>query len=99
VTECSIAEWREEFTRAFPDTTFVIADGFVLYYDPECCTQFDVKLFVREAYDVLKERRHERNGYVRLESILESLTSPFTHQHSTLLVTIASDFVISRIAH
>jgi nicotinamide/nicotinate riboside kinase len=61
----SIAEWREKFEQAFSDTTFAIADGFVLYYDQEACTQFDVKLFVREGYAVLKKRRHDRHGYVR----------------------------------
>ena len=39
--------------------------------DPESVRQFDVRLFMREDYAVLKQRREDRHGYVR-----PPLTSP-----------------------
>lgn len=45
--------------------SFVIADGFLMLCDEESVREFDVRMFVREEYDVLKRRREERQGYVR----------------------------------
>lgn len=45
-------------------TVYVLADGFLMLYDDESVRQFDVKLFVREEYETLRERREERSGYV-----------------------------------
>lgn len=59
-------------TKGEPETVFVLADGFLMLYDQPSAAQFDIKLFVREPYEVLKQRREERSGYVRLYSNLQS---------------------------
>lgn len=43
---------------------FVIFDGFLIFVDDQSAKELDVKLFVRESYDVLKKRREDRSGYV-----------------------------------
>lgn len=61
-------EWRGKFTQIQKDMTddlfYVIADGFLIFYDEESVKEFDVRLFVREGYEVLKKRREERSTYV-----------------------------------
>ncbi|POV95526.1 hypothetical protein PSTT_16179 [Puccinia striiformis] len=42
---------------------FIILDGFLLYWDEKCVTNYDLKFFVRESYEVLKERRRIRQTY------------------------------------
>ncbi|KAG0145014.1 hypothetical protein CROQUDRAFT_716314 [Cronartium quercuum f. sp. fusiforme G11] len=58
--------WRERFSSLMKsniETRYVIADGFLLYWDPEVVQNYDVKMFVRESYAVLKERRRVRQIY------------------------------------
>lgn len=56
---------RQKFADLDANCNYVICDGYLLYYNDEVAKQFDVKLFVREDYSVLKERRENRSGYVR----------------------------------
>lgn len=44
------AEWRARFAAldGAHDTVFVIADGFLMFYDEESVREFDVRVFVRE---------------------------------------------------
>lgn len=46
------------------ELVFVIFDGFLALVDPESTRELDLRLFVRESYDALKQRREERSGYV-----------------------------------
>ncbi|RUP43246.1 hypothetical protein BC936DRAFT_137435 [Jimgerdemannia flammicorona] len=46
---------------------FVIVDGFMLYWDEEVMRELDIRVFVRGAYETLKRRREERQGYVTIE--------------------------------
>lgn len=46
------------------EVQYVIADGFLMLVDMESVKHFDVRLFVREDYATLKQRRVERHGYV-----------------------------------
>lgn len=45
----------------------MLADGFLLYYDPAVCSTMDVKIFLRTPRDVLKQRRDQRAGYATAE--------------------------------
>lgn len=71
IAESKCEEWKEKFRlleeTQDPKTIYVIADGFLMLYDEESVREFDVRLFVRDRYDVLKGRREERNGYVSLD--------------------------------
>ena len=47
------AEWRAKFValgkeQHAEDTVFVIADGFLMFYDEESVRELDVRVFVRE---------------------------------------------------
>ncbi|GAA5828497.1 hypothetical protein JCM3770_002288 [Rhodotorula araucariae] len=59
--------WRRRFEellqRQEVKPTIVIAEGFLMLVDPESVREFDVRLFMREDYAVLKRRREERHGY------------------------------------
>lgn len=46
----------------------VIVDGFMIYNNPDISSKFDVKLFIRAPYEVLKKRRAARPGYQTLDS-------------------------------
>lgn len=64
ISQSFMNSWRERFaTLPSSDTRYVIADGFLLYWDPEVVQHYDVKLFVRESRAVLKERRRVRQTY------------------------------------
>lgn len=63
------SEWKDKFQaledgREGVETVYIIADGFLILCDEESVREFDVRLFVREEYEVLKRRREERHGYV-----------------------------------
>ncbi|GAA5939440.1 ribosylnicotinamide kinase [Sporobolomyces koalae] len=69
--------WTDKFNKLIEarraqgiETTVVIMEGFLMLYDLESIKQFDVKFFVREDYDTLKRRRHERHGYHTTEGAL-----------------------------
>jgi len=46
------------------DTIFVIVDGFLMFWDEEINSMFEMRIFVREAKETLQRRRQERKGYV-----------------------------------
>ncbi|CAG8785695.1 5388_t:CDS:2, partial [Racocetra fulgida] len=54
------------------DWTFVLVDGFLLYWDMQVVKELDIKLFVQADYAILKKRREERTGYVTVDD--QSLT-------------------------
>ncbi|KAM0753416.1 P-loop containing nucleoside triphosphate hydrolase protein [Meredithblackwellia eburnea MCA 4105] len=64
-------EWRRKFEDlAVVDERggeekrkYIICDGFLMLYDAESVREFDVRIFVRESYEVLKQRREDRHGY------------------------------------
>ncbi|SNX88057.1 related to NRK1 - Nicotinamide riboside kinase [Melanopsichium pennsylvanicum] len=45
----------------------MLADGFLLYYDPAVRSTMDVKVFLRTPRGVLKQRREQRFGYATAE--------------------------------
>lgn len=60
-------DWIERFQRLrradrLPKR-FIIIDGFLLYWNRECVGNYDLQFFVRESYQVLKERRRIRQTY------------------------------------
>ncbi|KAK4704895.1 hypothetical protein P7C70_g1314, partial [Phenoliferia sp. Uapishka_3] len=59
------SEWRKKIEELMKEneTVFVICDGFLMLYDEESVREFDVRIFVREEYAVLKQRREDRHGY------------------------------------
>ncbi|KAL8293158.1 hypothetical protein RQP46_000852 [Phenoliferia psychrophenolica] len=68
-------EWRAKFEAlqremGEDDILYVICDGFLMMYDAESVREFDVRIFVREEYAVLKRRREERHGYHTAEGSL-----------------------------
>ncbi|KAK4057044.1 ribosylnicotinamide kinase [Microbotryomycetes sp. JL221] len=65
-----LSQWQTKFQQLVEPKDdnqlpidFIIADGFLMLVDQESVKQFDVKLFVREDYNTLKQRRDERAGY------------------------------------
>ncbi|GAV55626.1 hypothetical protein ZYGR_0AY00180 [Zygosaccharomyces rouxii] len=46
----------------------VLVDGFMIYNSFKLTSKFDLKLFVRAPYEVLKARRNARPGYQTLDS-------------------------------
>lgn len=56
--------WRQRLSPYVDSYTFVLCEGFVMYWDQQINDQFDVKFLLREEYDLLLKRREERNGYV-----------------------------------
>lgn len=65
-------EWTTTFQELLPriqreeeGMVFVLADGFLMLCDEESVEEFDLRILVREQYDVLKQRRDKRSGYVR----------------------------------
>ncbi|KAJ1604005.1 hypothetical protein NDA14_004055 [Ustilago hordei] len=78
--DCPIAEqvfstWKDKFaslasssrTPASEGLRVMLADGFLLYYDPEVRSTMDVKVFLRTPRAVLKDRREQRFGYATAE--------------------------------
>ncbi|EFP75487.1 ribosylnicotinamide kinase [Puccinia graminis f. sp. tritici] len=57
------AGWVDRLKALKLPKRFIILDGFLLYWDRECVENYDLKFFVRESYDVLKERRRIRQTY------------------------------------
>lgn len=50
------------------DLKVVLVDGFMIFNDEELMKKFDIRVFVRAPYEVLRRRRHARAGYKTLES-------------------------------
>lgn len=76
--DCPIAssvfeQWRNKFgalkatPRSMQGVRIMLADGFLLYYDPAVCGSMDVKIFLRTPRAVLKQRREQRFGYATAE--------------------------------
>lgn len=76
--DCPIAssvvdKWRAKFgelgitPRSQEGVRIMLADGFLLYYDPAVCGSMDVKIFLRTPRAVLKQRREQRFGYATAE--------------------------------
>ncbi|KAH8926772.1 P-loop containing nucleoside triphosphate hydrolase protein [Atractiella rhizophila] len=64
ISEDVVSHWKNVFSSSLAnDTSIVIADGFLLYYDSICNSFWDLRIFVREDEEVLKKRRDDRNGY------------------------------------
>jgi nicotinamide/nicotinate riboside kinase len=77
VPEELLQQWKQsiqELVRSKGwDTPIAIVDGFLLFSESmaEIRKLFDVKLFLRASYDVVKTRREARSGYVTLEGFWE----------------------------
>lgn len=77
--DCPISEtvyktWKDKFASLSSSSSlskggvrFMLADGFLLYYDPEVRATMDVKVLLRTPRAVLKQRREERFGYATAE--------------------------------
>ncbi|GAC97385.1 potential ADP-ribosylation factor [Pseudozyma hubeiensis SY62] len=77
--DCPISEtvsrtWKNKFSSLASASVsgqgsvrVMLADGFLLYYDPEVRSTMDVKVFLRTPRAVLKQRREERFGYATAE--------------------------------
>ncbi|KAF8633635.1 hypothetical protein AX15_001322 [Amanita polypyramis BW_CC] len=63
-------KWISEFNTSREGITWIIVDGFLLYWHPEVVKQLDIRIFLRVPHDVLKQRRHERHGYHTAEGDL-----------------------------
>ncbi|KAK2467856.1 hypothetical protein APHAL10511_000151 [Amanita phalloides] len=63
-------KWISEFGALGKEVSWVIVDGFLLYWDTEVVEQLDTRILLRVPYDVLKQRRHERHGYHTAEGSL-----------------------------
>ncbi|KAL3232467.1 Nicotinamide riboside kinase [Nakaseomyces bracarensis] len=59
---------KARFEKVSTDLKIVIVDGFLIFHDPVISSKFDLKLFIRAPYDVLKSRRAARPGYQTLDS-------------------------------
>lgn len=77
--DCPIADevftkWRNKFSALDSASSLpsdglrvMLADGFLLYYDPAVRSTMDVRVFLRTPRAVLKQRREERFGYATAE--------------------------------
>lgn len=59
---------KHKLTEVSRSTRIVLVDGFMIYNSPKLTSKFDLKLFVRAPYEVLKARRNARAGYKTLDS-------------------------------
>ncbi|KAJ9104481.1 hypothetical protein QFC21_001977 [Naganishia friedmannii] len=71
IDDTVIEQWRTRFEeleekerKKGVELVFVLIDGFLLYYDPECVKYYDALFFLRVPYATLKQRREERAQYV-----------------------------------
>ncbi|SPO31818.1 related to NRK1 - Nicotinamide riboside kinase [Ustilago trichophora] len=74
ISEDVSATWKDKFASLASSTSLpagglrlMLADGFLLYYDPEVRSSMDIKVFLRTPRAVLKQRREERFGYATAE--------------------------------
>ncbi|KAI8452564.1 P-loop containing nucleoside triphosphate hydrolase protein [Phakopsora pachyrhizi] len=63
IDDSRLSDSINRFKDLGQDFRFVLVDGFLLYWDKDCVEEYDVKLFVRESHDTLKERRRVRQMY------------------------------------
>ncbi|GHJ84679.1 hypothetical protein NliqN6_1081 [Naganishia liquefaciens] len=71
IDDAILTEWRTKFQELEDrerakgiELIFVLVDGFLLYYDPDCTRYYDALFFLRVPYATLKQRREERAQYV-----------------------------------
>ncbi|KAG0227055.1 ribosylnicotinamide kinase [Actinomortierella wolfii] len=62
---------RKLLNKTSEDPVFLIVDGFLLYVDERLRNSIDIRLFMTAPYNVLKERRESRKGYVTMEGYWE----------------------------
>lgn len=75
IPEESTLKWRQSFAKAQKEAaqkgerlTWVLVDGFMLYYDTEVHDHLDVKLLLRVPRETLKKRREGRQYLLQSES-------------------------------
>lgn len=68
LTEKDFKDFAQRYDSINPDIKLVIVDGFMIYNNPKIASKFDLKLFIRAPYEVLKRRRAARSGYQTLDS-------------------------------
>lgn len=61
-------QMKVKFSQIPSDLKIIIVDGFLIFHDPLISSKFDLKLFIRAPYEVLKRRRAARPGYQTLDS-------------------------------
>lgn len=76
VDEDATIRWRREFSNVQKRAaqkgerlTYVLVDGFMLYFDPEVQSDLDVKLLLRVPRETLKKRREGRQYALQSESL------------------------------
>lgn len=74
VDEAASLRLRQNFARVQKEAaqmgerlTYVLVDGFMLYYDPEVQENLDVKLLLRVPRETLKKRREGRQYVLQSE--------------------------------
>ena len=64
-----IASEKERFhsltSESHCNTIFVLVDGFLAFWDKSVEGMYELRIFVREDKDVLRQRRTDRKGFVR----------------------------------
>lgn len=63
----SFAKVQKEAAQKGERLTYVLVDGFMLYYDPEVQDHLDVKLLLRVPRETLKKRREGRQYVLQSE--------------------------------
>jgi len=77
VPEAIIQQWKDRIQELIKvtgwDTPIAIVDGFLLFSESMADVRelFDIKLFLRTSYDLVKTRREARQGYVTVEGFWE----------------------------
>ncbi|EEB09485.2 nicotinamide riboside kinase [Schizosaccharomyces japonicus yFS275] len=59
-----------------PGKKIILVDGFMLYVSNQLIDSFDVRIMLRADYNVLKQRREARTGYVTTEGSRPAHLSP-----------------------
>lgn len=59
------------------DSTFLIVDGFMLYWDETVYQDLECRVFITASYDVLKTRREARQGYATKEGKVVCIRSQY----------------------
>jgi nicotinamide/nicotinate riboside kinase len=72
ISESIFSKWASRFASLSTwlpadGVRLMLADGFLLYYDPAVRSSMEVKIFLRTPKEVLKQRREQRPGYATAE--------------------------------
>ncbi|KZT56716.1 P-loop containing nucleoside triphosphate hydrolase protein [Calocera cornea HHB12733] len=65
-----MARWKAAFAGTEEEVTWVLVDGFLMYWDEKVIDSLDVRLFLRVPREELARRRHARHGYHTAENTL-----------------------------